>query len=79
MSIKLQRMKKEQFAVCGLINVKEIGPGSTVHQWCLSIKISNMLGKQITAGQLTNSERMTMHKYDMMITMVFNRALRHNT
>ena len=38
-----------------------------------------MLGEQITAGQLTNSERMTMHIHDMMITMIFNWALRHNT
>ena len=27
MSIKLQKMKKEQFAVCGLINVKELDRG----------------------------------------------------
>ena len=38
-----------------------------------------MLGEQITAGQLTNSERMTMHIHGMMITMIFNWALRHDT
>ena len=38
-----------------------------------------MLGKQITAGQLTNSERMTMHIHGMMITMIFNWALRQDT
>ena len=38
-----------------------------------------MLGEQITAGQLTNSERMTMHIYDMLTTMIFNWALRQDT
>ena len=31
-----------------------------------------MLGEQITSGQLTNSERMTMQIHDMMITMISN-------
>ena len=34
-----------------------------------------MLGEQITAGQLTNSERMTMHIHGMMTTIIFNWAL----
>ena len=72
-------MKKEQFAVCGLISLKEWTGVHSSLVVSLHKEITNMLGKQITAGQLTNSERMTMHKYDMMITMVFNRALRHNT
>ena len=38
-----------------------------------------MLGKQITAGQLTNSERMTIQIHGMMITMMFNWALQHDT
>ena len=38
-----------------------------------------MLDKQITAGQLTNIERMTMHIYDMMITMIFMWALGQQT
>ena len=38
-----------------------------------------MLGKQITAGQLMNRERMTMHIYDKMTTMIFNWALQQDT
>ena len=45
----------------------------------VSPQYNTVLGKQITAGQLTNIERMKLHIYDMMITMIFNWALRQNT
>ena len=42
-------------------------------------KILNMLGEQITVGQLTNREGITMHIHIMMITMRFTWALRQST
>ena len=42
-------------------------------------QITNMLGKQITAGQLMNRERITMQIYDMMTTMIFIWALQQDT
>ena len=42
-------------------------------------KIKNMLGKQITAGQLTNKECTMMPIHVTKITMRFMRALRQNT
>ena len=42
-------------------------------------KQHGMKGKQITAGQLTNRECITMHVHDMMITMRFTWALQHDT
>ena len=41
--------------------------------------INNMLGKQITAGKLTNKECTVMPIHVKMITMRFMRALRQNT
>jgi hypothetical protein len=38
-----------------------------------------MLGEQITVGQLTNKESMTMHIHIMMIIVRFNWALRQST
>ena len=40
---------------------------------------NNILGKQITAGQLTNKEYTVMHIHVTKITMRFMRALRQNT
>jgi hypothetical protein len=66
------------FAVDGIISVKE---WTRVHS---SLEVSlhkdkNMLGEQITAGQLTNRECITMHLDDMKITMRFIWALQHDT
>jgi hypothetical protein len=41
--------------------------------------IDSMLGEQITVGQLTNREGMTMHIHDMMSIVRFNWALRQST
>ena len=42
-------------------------------------KINNMLGEQITAGQLTNKEYTMTHIHDTKITMIIMWALRQNT
>ena len=55
-----------------VVSIEKIGPGSTDHWWCLSIKINNMLGKQITDDRIKTYACET-------ITMRFDRALQQNT
>ena len=43
------------------------------------LKINNMLGEQITAGQLTDSRKHTMHILIILTTMRFDWALQHYT
>ncbi len=43
------------------------------------LKIDNMLGEQITAGQLTNIEKAYMHILIILTPMRFDWALQHYT
>ena len=43
------------------------------------LKIDDMLGEQITAGQLTDLRKHTMHILDILTPMRFDWALQHYT
>ena len=43
------------------------------------LKIDNMLGEQITAGQLTNIEKAYMHILIILTPLRLDWALQHNT
>ena len=68
-------MELQLFVLSGLR--KDRGPQFT--RGVSPKQINNMMGEQITAEQLTNIECTVMHIHDMMITMIFMRALHQNT
>ena len=60
------------------IRCKRMDRGPQFTSGVSPIRIS-MLGEQITVGQLTNKEGMTMHIHVMMSIVRFNWALRQST
>ena len=59
-------------------DVKELDRGPQFTSGVSPIR-NSMLGEQITVGQLTNKEGITMHIHIMMSRVRFNRALRQST
>ena len=74
----LQKIVKNKYC-SRLYSIKRMDRGPQFTRGASPIRISSMLGEQITVGQLTNKEGMTMHIHDMISIVRFNWALRQST
>ena len=55
----VQQRNNDESALKKVVSMRKIGPGAIVSLVVSLQRTINMLGEQITAGQLTNHERIT--------------------